>query len=204
MALYFAAARGDLARLRELLGAQDADTSFRFLADGDTPLLAAASNGHAECVEALLAAGASVRRQNAYGWTGLYCAIENGSAASVRALIAAESDVNFEIRSGHKPFSFALSRGRRALLKMLLRAGAAFETRDAMHRAASSLVLPMLMSTGTGTTERCRTRTGKPGRWCGPFERRAAGTGTRPRAPRPSSTSSPSAFRPRSPRSSSR
>ena len=123
-ALCDAAYLGDLAMLRaELrrLGRRHVDSRGR---GGCFALHHAASPGHTACLEALLAAGASVHSVNTHGSTPLHSASAGGQAACVRALIAAGSDVNHASQSGRTPFSLAVYNGHRRVLKILLRAGA--------------------------------------------------------------------------------
>ena len=95
---------------------------------GWTALHWAANDGRLACLEALLAAGASVHSVSIIGFTPLLYASINGHVACVRALIAAGSDVNRASHSGSTPFSKALNSGRRRVLKILLRAGADVNT----------------------------------------------------------------------------
>ena len=138
-ALRDATYNGDLARLRAVLAAGvDVDAPNVV---GVTALHYTSRCGHAACLEALLAAGASVHSTNAgRGNTPLQGASESGHAACVRALIAAGSDVNFVDRDGRMPFSYALRYGNRRVLKILLRAGADVDTRGALptHPAVSN------------------------------------------------------------------
>ena len=103
---------------------------------GCTALHLAAENGHLACLEALLAAGASVHSVEECGRTALSFAVKHpdycdeGHIACVRALIAAGADVNHANDCGMTPFSFALDYGHRCILKILLRAGADVHTHD--------------------------------------------------------------------------
>ena len=61
---------------------------------GDTPLHHAATNGHAQVVSALLAAGASVNATNSWSKTPLHYAVDYEWASVVSALLAAGANVN--------------------------------------------------------------------------------------------------------------
>ena len=133
-----AARNGDLAQLRAVLAScrpdlgpvgVDVDAGS---SEGWTALHQAALKGHVVCLEALLAAGASVHSLTNCGSTPLYCASRNGHAACVRALIAAGSDVHRANQThGSTPFTGALNFGHRGVLKTLLRAGANVHTGNA-------------------------------------------------------------------------
>ena len=120
-----AAKTGDLAQLRDLLAAG---------ADPNTALHRAAFEGQTACLEALLAAGASVDGTGGNNRTPLQYVSTHGPEACVRALIAAGADVNRACRFTPKPFTAALQHGRPSVLKILLRAGADVNTRSADRR----------------------------------------------------------------------
>ena len=126
-ALFEAARKGDLARLRDVLAA---GVDVEAWHDGWTTMHWAADCGQTACLEALLAAGASVHSVTAVGSTPLMFASWSGHAACVRALIAAGSDVNRADQYGRMPFYYALRRGRGRALKILLRAGADMHTEN--------------------------------------------------------------------------
>ena len=129
-----AAEDGDLAGLCAIL-ATGVDVNAQDV-DGWTALHYTAFQGdHANCLEALLAAGASVHVVHNGGGTPLLTLLiaSQGAVACVRALITAGSDVNHYCPSAppgwkRTPFSAALSRGQRRILKILLRAGADVRT----------------------------------------------------------------------------
>ena len=130
-ALHDAAISGDLARLRAVL-ATGVDVDATRGGCGLTSLHVAALHSRTACLEALLAAGASVHSEGSFGMTPLYVTIWNskscGRASRVRALIAAGSDLESASHFGSTPFTCALSLGKRRVLKILLRAGAHVNT----------------------------------------------------------------------------
>ena len=96
---------------------------------GGTALIAAAHLGHAEVVQALLAARAPVDHVNNLGWTALIEAIVLGDGgerhqATVRALIDGGADLNVPDGKGVSPLSLARGRGYARIAEMLELAGA--------------------------------------------------------------------------------
>jgi ankyrin repeat protein len=96
---------------------------------GGTALIAAAHLGHADIVEALLAARAPVDHVNNLGWTALIEAIVLGDGgerhqATVAALIQDGADLNLADRNGTKPLALARSKGYTRIAEMLAQAGA--------------------------------------------------------------------------------
>ncbi len=85
------AADGDAPSLRDALAACPPDelSAARLAPSGASPLHLAASSGSAECVDALLAQGASVAATAANGSTPLHWAAGGGHAGAVSALLAA-------------------------------------------------------------------------------------------------------------------
>jgi ankyrin repeat protein len=96
---------------------------------GGTALIAAAHLGHAEIVEALLAARAPADHVNNLGWTALIEAIVLGDGgprhqATVQALIKGGANLDLGNRDGATPLSLARSKGYADITTMLERAGA--------------------------------------------------------------------------------
>lgn len=89
----------------------------------EIPLFCAAESGHAECVRALLAAGAYVRVRDSSKRTAMYHA---GSAEVVQLLLQAGLKLEDEDTYGWPPLSGAISDGESALprVKALIAAGA--------------------------------------------------------------------------------
>ena len=82
MALYNAAAAGDLSALQAALATADADLEWTDKI-GYTAFLAACFKGHVECIAALAGAGCDKAARSSGGHTGLMCAAASGSAAAV-------------------------------------------------------------------------------------------------------------------------
>ena len=96
---------------------------------GGTALIAAAHLGHAEIVEALIAARAPVDHVNNLGWTALLEAIVLGDGgprhqATVEALIKGGADLKLGNRDGATPLSLARAKGYAAIAQILGRAEA--------------------------------------------------------------------------------
>src|ERR1043166_3052057 len=101
-ALLGAAAKGDTARLRQLL-AKGVDVNLKHGTDEDaerTALMAAAEHGHEEAVKLLMDAGADVNATCGRGWletnnkTALMYAAENGQAGVLRLLLKHKAKLN--------------------------------------------------------------------------------------------------------------
>lgn len=113
-----AAASGDLARVKVLLGEGaeidnvDPDSTWE-----KTPLFAAAEAGREKVVRYLLARGAKIDKTNAAGATPLRKAVINGHLAVVEALLEAGADPESDTDSyGRSPLVWAIlsARGNRA------------------------------------------------------------------------------------------
>lgn len=96
---------------------------------GGTALIAAAHLGHAEIVEALIAARAPVDHINNLGWTALLEAIVLGDGgsrhqATVEALIKGGANLQLGNREGATPLSLAKTKGYADIVRLLEQAGA--------------------------------------------------------------------------------
>jgi ankyrin repeat protein len=101
--LYKAAAQGDIDTVKKqiVLGADvdwTSETKFEH-----TPLIAAAQNGHANVVEALILAGADLNKPNKALETPIFKAAKHGNLAIVEMLIFYKADVNRESNEGYTP-----------------------------------------------------------------------------------------------------
>ena len=135
-ALCAAAHECDLETVRALLASGSEPPPDAKNLTGWTPLHSAACGGSRECVETLLAAGASVDEMDHCKATALHFASWKGHVGCVHALVNAGSDVTRAAR-GWTPFPCALHYGHRSLLKILLRAGAEFSTGTAPRKEDS-------------------------------------------------------------------
>lgn len=75
--------------------------------EGVSPLVAAASEGHAEIVQALIAAGANVDAVDKDGTNALMAASARGHVESVKPLLEANAKVNEQNTDGHTALMFA-------------------------------------------------------------------------------------------------
>jgi len=118
--LWWAARRGDLEGLRQLLPA-DLDAAD---ADGETPLHAAVRSGNADVVIELVAGGADPNRAAYYGVTPLLLAAAHGQTEVGVALLRAGADPNGRDHFGRTPLHASAKRGDAELLRALLLQGA--------------------------------------------------------------------------------
>lgn len=92
---------------------------------GETPLIRASFEGHADVVRLLLAAGAKVDAAVNNGATALFVASQNGHAGVVKLLLAAKANVDAARRSdGSTSLLAASGEGHADVVKLLLAAGA--------------------------------------------------------------------------------
>lgn len=116
-ALLYAADRGYLAVVRELLAAGAAVDARTLDGSEETPLLCAAGSGHAPIVDALIAAGADVQARTDRGGSPLFLACQNGHTECVRALVRAGAEVSGGGRRACRGCVPASSRAARMLLR---------------------------------------------------------------------------------------
>jgi ankyrin repeat protein len=83
------------------------------------PLHSAASGGHADIVELLLAAGAEPDSRQRHGWTPLHAAAQNDDARSLEALLAAGADPELRNDDGLSAIDLARAAGNDDLVARL-------------------------------------------------------------------------------------
>jgi uncharacterized protein len=125
-ALHQAVLSGDRAATeRQIRAGDDVNLASRY---GVTPLSLAAQRGHADLVDVLLRAGASVTTAESRlpdGQTLLMLAARTGSVASLKSLIAAGSSLNArETRTGTTAVVWAATANRGDAIRVLAEAGA--------------------------------------------------------------------------------
>jgi uncharacterized protein len=128
VALVDAAARGDLAAVRSLLG-QKADVNAAGQ-DGLTALHAAVHADRLDITDALLRAGANAAAKDRYGITPLYLASVNGSAAVIQRLLEAGADANATDPGGETALMTATRTGAVAAMRLLIERGAQVDARE--------------------------------------------------------------------------
>jgi len=143
-----AAAKGNVARLREALVALNAADGIDVNVQNnvrDTALIRAAMNGHKECVALLLAVdGINVNVQNEYGYTALILAAWKNHKECVQLLLASDGiDVNVQNKySGDTVLHVAADAGHADVCALLLTASyaavdaVASHGKTALHKAA--------------------------------------------------------------------
>ncbi len=89
-----AAARTGMSPAVRVLLARRANPNAREQSRGQTALMWAASEGHAEVAGALLAGGADLKARSAQGWSALLFAARDGRKDVLRVLLDAGADVN--------------------------------------------------------------------------------------------------------------
>jgi ankyrin repeat protein len=124
--LHQAVLSGDRAAVQRLIRSKaDVNAANRY---GVTPLSLAAQRGHADLIDLLLKAGASVKMAEAKlpeGQTLLMHAARTGSVASLKALLAAGSSLNArETRTGTTAVIWAATSNRGDAVRVLAEAGA--------------------------------------------------------------------------------
>jgi len=171
-----AAARGDLAGVRELLdsGTKDVDAPDR---DGTPALHWVARLGDADLVARLLAAGAKVDGADRHGVTPLQVAIGEGNADVVRRLLEAGADANRLDAAGESPLLLAARIGEPDVARALLAHGAAVDGREqsfgqtalmvAVREGRTELARVLL---DAGADPNARTRSEPPPRFIPPSE----------------------------------
>jgi ankyrin len=123
-----AAARGDLAAVRTLLGQKTDVNAAR--EDGHTALHAAMHADRLDIADVLLRAGANAAAKDRYGITPIYLASQNGNADAIRRLLDAGVDVNTADPGGETALMIATRTGAVAAMRLLIERGAAVDARE--------------------------------------------------------------------------
>ncbi|MES0488637.1 MAG: ankyrin repeat domain-containing protein [Leptospirales bacterium] len=121
---------GEVKELKALINKSGVDLNHTDRS-GDTALHLAASRGHLEVVQLLVASGANVNVQNLHRKSSpLHNAAYNGHLGIVEYLLKNNAEVDIADNSGQTPLSFAARQGKLNVFKELLRHGADINTRN--------------------------------------------------------------------------
>lgn len=131
---------------------------------GVTALIAAAYNGHSDCLEVLLGYKASVDAKSHGGVTPLIAAAEGCNADCTQVLLLAGAQVNARTSEGKTALMHAVSRNCVEATESLLNGGAEINAGDgegftALHHGArnnSAECLRILLEKGADVTRKCR------------------------------------------------
>ncbi len=143
--LYISSAGGDVEKIRELL-AKGVDPNHRFLhlqrefQPYETPIIAAAENGHLDIVKMLVEAGADIDAQNTYNsQTALFKAVLNRHRKVVDYLLDKGADPMTSEHFGLNILMLAIKQNDFNLVRHLIRYGAWPDSRvrDMMGKAGN-------------------------------------------------------------------
>jgi hypothetical protein len=132
--LFEAVKKGDIDRVRELL-AKGANVNTRdrhkdSWTYAQTPLHAAAHEGHTYVARLLLEHGADLNARDKYGFTPLFYAAGGGHIDIVSILLEHGADVNARDKTGNTPLHHVALLGKAVVTKLLLELGADVNARD--------------------------------------------------------------------------
>ena len=118
--LQFFSAVGDAKKVQALIAAQsNIDTKDN---DETSPLHAAATGGHTETVQALIAnTGVEVNATNKYVHTPLHTAAFHGHTKTVQVLIDAKADIHAKDKNGYTPLHYAALHGHTSTALVLIK-----------------------------------------------------------------------------------
>ena len=107
--------------------------------NGNTALLRAAGDGHAEVCKDLLAGGAEVDAKDDYGCAPLLWAARNGHIDMLKLLLDNGADANILDKHSNTPYSLAEKKGEKevlAILEAAMKGGAKGKGKSAGSKAA--------------------------------------------------------------------
>jgi len=113
-----AAADGDLGKVKALLK-PNPDLVFSKDYNGMTPLHYAATEGHKDVVELLLASKSDVNAKNKLGATPLFLAAVKGHKDVVELLLVKGAEVNVRDNNGDTPLDWAAKAGHKDIVELL-------------------------------------------------------------------------------------
>ena len=132
-ALMYAANYGLIQIIQSLVKA-GADVNMRPTSEPRlTPLLAAASKGHADAVKGLLELGANMNDTDIHGQTALMLASAKGHIGAVRELIARGIDVDITGQDGINAIGIAVVEGQAEVVDILLEARVKLNVKDTLY-----------------------------------------------------------------------
>ncbi|MBI4027589.1 MAG: ankyrin repeat domain-containing protein [Verrucomicrobia bacterium] len=121
---------GDVATVKKLVENNPELVNAYDGSPAQTPLHTAASHGHLQIVELLLAKGAQVNAKDEYGATSLHNAARSRHKDIVELLLSKGAEVNKGDFFNHTPLYRAAENGNQNVVKLLLQKGANVHVRD--------------------------------------------------------------------------
>jgi uncharacterized protein len=104
---------------------------------GETAAMMAASRGHTDEMEILIAAKADIGKRHVKdGWTATHQSAKHNHAATLAVLIAANVDIDSLTNAGETPAMFAASSGSMDALQLLLQARSNVLVRNSFGKTA--------------------------------------------------------------------
>ena len=129
-----ACARAGTVPAVQMLIARGADVNAKDSFRGQTALMWAAAEDHAELIKVLLAGGSAVDARSTGNFTALMFAVRQDAREAVRLLVAAGADVNLTGPNGQDVLRVAITNRHYTLADTLIDAGARPMTRDKQGR----------------------------------------------------------------------
>ena len=137
LALYEAAAAGQLSRVREIV-TNDPQAAQSYSPDGFPVVALAAAFGHEDVARYLFSKGADLNAvaSNGSGYTALTGAVASGHAAIAKWLAESGANVNYRYANGYSPLLTAAANGHTEIVRMLLDHGAELDARTDSGKSA--------------------------------------------------------------------